>query len=139
MYFQDPASLGHDNAAVAASDPKDYHRKVTASANSSGAKVAERQNAIYALEPHDVLPVGLLTFSPVLNLFPGQHAVGGVTSALFLVPILRHIFTWLSVVSIDKKKLIKLLTTGFSPAICPGKHPSVARNVGLVVTPVLVL
>jgi 2-acylglycerol O-acyltransferase 2 len=76
--------------------------------------------AIFALEPHDVLPLSIFAFSDVIKGFKGHTCIGCVTSACFSVPLMRHVYTWVKAQSIDKKNLLKLLSEGFSPIICPG-------------------
>lgn len=49
-----------------------------------------------------------------------------MTSLLFDIPIIRHVYTWLSAASVDKKTLIKLNKKGISLNICPGGVREVA-------------
>eukprot|EP01038_Epipyxis_sp_PR26KG_P009544 gene9544-12855_t len=76
--------------------------------------------AIFALEPHDVLPLSIFAFNDDACGVKGHKCLGCLTSAAFSVPIMRHVYTWMRAVSIDKKNVTKLLTQGYSPVICPG-------------------
>lgn len=76
--------------------------------------------AIFAMEPHDVLPLSIFSFNDCLGAVKGHKCLGCVTSACFAVPIMRHIYTWVNAHSIDKKSLVKMLRSGISPVICPG-------------------
>lgn len=76
--------------------------------------------SIIALEPHDVLPLSIFAFNTVLKGLKGHNCLGCVTSACFQVPIMKHIYTWVNAVSVDKKTMIKALENGFSPVLCPG-------------------
>ncbi len=134
--------------------------------------VNETGPAIWTIEPHDVLPlgecitqllaqlsgadstayyllcmltcVGLFSMSDYLGYFPKHKMIGCLTSACFAVPGMKHIYTWASACSVDKKTLQNLLATGtfiltylccilmlkcfdvafyvagHSPTICPG-------------------
>ena len=83
-------------------------------------KIKTMGPAVFALEPHDVLPLSIFAFNDCLEGLPGQKCLGCVTSACFSVPIMRHIYTWVNAYSVDKKSLIKMLSTGISPVLCPG-------------------
>lgn len=76
--------------------------------------------ALFGLEPHDILPVGIFAFSDHLHTLPGHVVRGGLTSACFMVPGMRHVFTWGSAQSVDKKQIKKMLSKGISPCVCPG-------------------
>jgi hypothetical protein len=61
-----------------------------------------------------ILPFsGLFAFSDYLGYFPGHKMIGCLTSACFLVPGMKHVFTWASASSVEKKNLQKLLSTGW--------------------------
>lgn len=75
---------------------------------------------IFVLEPHDVLPVSIFAFCEYLKLIPGHKVIGCLTSACFAVPLMRHIFTWGTASSVDKKNIEKLLKNGYSVSLCPG-------------------
>lgn len=76
--------------------------------------------AIIALEPHDVLPLSIFAFNDVLNTVPGHKCLGCITSVCFSIPLMKHIYTWVNAVSVDKKNICRLIEKGISPIICPG-------------------
>ena len=42
--------------------------------------------ALFSMEPHDILPVSIFSFSGILNYFPGHNARGCLSSACFMLP-----------------------------------------------------
>lgn len=76
--------------------------------------------AIFAMEPHDILPLSFVAFNPYVRAIPGHTVWGGITSACFLVPFLKHVYSWVCAASVDKKSILSLLGEGCSPLICPG-------------------
>lgn len=76
--------------------------------------------AIFAMEPHDVLPLGIFSFNKSLNVLPSYELWGCITGACFKIPIMKHVYTWCSAVSVDKKSIKSMLRRGISPCICPG-------------------
>ena len=76
--------------------------------------------AIIAMEPHDVLPLSICGFSNCFQGMPGHRCVACVTSFCFLLPIMKHIYTWVQATSVDKKNVISFIKEGVSPVICPG-------------------
>lgn len=79
--------------------------------------------AIFALEPHDILPFGALAFSSALKRFPPGPISDStllVTSAIFATPFLKHTSTWLHGGPIDKTTFRRMLTRGKTAVIIPG-------------------
>eukprot|EP00981_Chlorochromonas_danica_P004403 scaffold879_cov170-Ochromonas_danica.AAC.18 len=76
--------------------------------------------AIFGLEPHGVLPLGICAFYPTQTGFANHRAQGCVTGICFKIPLMKHVYTWMSAASVDKKQLIRSLDRKFSPIICPG-------------------
>lgn len=74
--------------------------------------VNESGPAIWSIEPHDILPLGLFAMSDYLGYFPGHKMMGCLTSACFIVPGMKQVYTWASACSVDKKNIQKLLETG---------------------------
>jgi len=83
-------------------------------------EINKHKQVVYALEPHDVLPLSIFVFNDCLNTFPGQKCLGCVTGACFNVPLMRHMYTWVNATDVGKKNLLKLISNGISPVICPG-------------------
>ena len=75
---------------------------------------------IFILEPHDVLPISLFTMSHYLDLVKGHKCVGCVTGICFKLPLMKHVYSWVSATSVDGANVRKLMDTGHSPTICPG-------------------
>lgn len=75
---------------------------------------------IFALEPHDVLPVAMSAFHPSLDWIPGHSCVGLMTSAIFGLPGMKSVFSLLSAGSVDRKTFSALLRKGTSVCFCPG-------------------
>ena len=73
--------------------------------------------AVLAAEPHAVLPIGLIGLLSSDRL-PNAHL--GVTSAIFKVPLLRQVWSWLQLVPANKSDLTALLQAGRSIALVPG-------------------
>lgn len=76
--------------------------------------------AIIAVEPHDILPVGIFTFSEFLGYFPKHTLRSCMSSACFILPGMRQIYTWTMAQDADKNTLHKILKKKESPGICPG-------------------
>jgi hypothetical protein len=76
--------------------------------------------SIITIEPHDVLPVGLIAYSNAVHHFTGHIVRGALASACFSIPGMRHIYSWARATNIERKTLHKLLKTGQTVCICPG-------------------
>jgi hypothetical protein len=48
--------------------------------------------AMFAMEPHDILPVSIFSFSGILGYFPTHDCRGCLTSACFVVPGTDHCY-----------------------------------------------
>ena len=76
---------------------------------------------IYAFSPHDMLPFGVFAFNPILNRVPGgstMHCL--MTSAIFNIPFLKHVYTWVKAKPVDKKTFMGRLHKNKSFTFCPG-------------------
>ena len=83
-------------------------------------EINKYKQVLYALEPHDVLPLSIFVFNDNLNAFPGQKCLGCITGACFNIPLMRHMYTWVNATDVGKKNVLKLIADGISPVICPG-------------------
>jgi 2-acylglycerol O-acyltransferase 2 len=81
---------------------------------------------IFALEPHDVLPVSYFSFNDFFNALPGHSCRGTITSICFSTPLLKHMYTWVNAISVDKQSIVSHLKSGVSVIICPGGVTEVA-------------
>jgi hypothetical protein len=86
------------------------------------AAILSTKPALFALEPHDILPISIFALSEHLRTIPTHKLRGGLSSACFSIPGMRHIYTWASAVSVDKKMIRTLLSKGISVGLCPGKN-----------------
>lgn len=89
-------------------------------------KVEKSGPAIFLLEPHDVLPISICAFNTCLKGFGGHKCAGGLTSLCFKVPLMKHIYTWVEAMPVDKKDIIRAISNKESPVICPGGVQEVA-------------
>ncbi len=64
-----------------------------------------------------MLPLGLFAMSDYLGYFPGHKMIGCLTSACFVIPGMKHVYTWASACSVEKKSLQHLLATGKQPTV----------------------
>mmetsp|Transcript_7516 Transcript_7516/g.11358 ORF Transcript_7516/g.11358 Transcript_7516/m.11358 type:complete len:336 (-) Transcript_7516:24-1031(-) len=77
--------------------------------------------SIFAFEPHDVLPFSVFAFNKFLKRVPGPLAGKCLmTSAVFNVPFMKHVYTWVGGDPVDKKTFRKKLDRGESFTFCPG-------------------
>jgi diacylglycerol O-acyltransferase 2, plant len=78
---------------------------------------------VFGFEPHSVLAHDMLFLSPLSNNLPS--ALNGrtkilVSSAIFWCPIVRNLFWWVGLRSIEKKVMRGLLAKGTCTVLCPG-------------------
>lgn len=78
------------------------------------------KQALFALEPHDVLPLSIFAFNDICGGLKQRQTFGCITSVCFSIPLMKHIYTWVNAVSVDKKNMTKLLNQGKSLVVCPG-------------------
>lgn len=95
---------------------KYFGLKVTIEKNEKNEKKGEEVDStnskpcIFCLEPHDILPFSAMAFSPALSQIPGHNnCVSMVTSAIFSIPFLRQVFTWIHCYPASKEFFIKKL------------------------------
>lgn len=81
---------------------------------------------MFASEPHDILPLSMVSFGYTLRALGTQKCIGCVSSACFSIPFMRHIWTWTSAASASRRTILGLLNQGSSPVICPGGAREVA-------------
>lgn len=83
--------------------------------------------AIFTLEPHGILPMSIIAFHPINDKVHGHKLASGMTSAVFQIPFMRHIYTWVRGESVDKDNLLRRIKNGYSPVFCPGGVQEVAN------------
>ena len=82
--------------------------------------VANSGPAMFVLEPHGVMPLGIMALTDYVGANKGHKNVGCVTGAAFYAPILKQMFTWNGAESCDRDNVLRLMKEGWSPTICPG-------------------
>jgi 2-acylglycerol O-acyltransferase 2 len=82
--------------------------------------VQESGPGIFNIEPHDVMPLALFCFSDYLGHNTGHKNVGCLSGICFLIPLMKHVYTWASAQSVSKSNVKRLMDQGYSPTICPG-------------------
>lgn len=78
---------------------------------------------LIGLEPHSVLPVSVVAFFDGGALPPSLEArprAALASSAIFRVPLVRHLWSWLGLQSVDRRTLRRLLEEGNIPILIPG-------------------
>lgn len=78
---------------------------------------------IFAFNPHDMLPFPVIAFNTALNRLPGKigkECAGLMTGAIFNIPLLRHVYSWVRGLPVDKKTFLGRLHKGESFAFSPG-------------------
>ena len=69
------------------------------------------------------LPYAVFAFNPVLRRLPGKIGEDGaclMTSAIFSIPLLRHVYSWVKGLPVDKRTFLGRLHKGESFAFTPG-------------------
>jgi len=78
---------------------------------------------IFACEPHDLLPYSIFCFHPCLKVLPGRVGETNaalMTSAVFKIPIIKQVYTWVKGAPVDKHTFLTRLQNGESLAFVPG-------------------
>lgn len=78
------------------------------------------QTYLFAVEPHSVLPIGILALCNYTGYLPIEKLKALASSAVFFTPILRNIWSWLGLVPVSKKVLSDSLRNGYSCILVPG-------------------
>lgn len=82
--------------------------------------INDAKTCLFSLEPHDVLPVSIFWGSDYIGVFPKLKSIGCMSNAVFNIPIMRHVYTWMSASSADRKNCEKLFAKGYSLTVNPG-------------------
>mmetsp|Transcript_3532 Transcript_3532/g.5225 ORF Transcript_3532/g.5225 Transcript_3532/m.5225 type:complete len:340 (+) Transcript_3532:76-1095(+) len=81
------------------------------------------KTAIFACEPHDIIPYPVFVFNPSLNILPGrigETASVLMTGTIFKLPIMKHVYSWLGGNPVDKKTFRHRLARNETNAFVPG-------------------
>lgn len=83
----------------------------------------EGKTVIFAVEPHDILPYGVFVFNSVFGFLPGRMGETArvlMTGAIFQLPIIKHVYTWVGGLPVDKKTFRSRLAKNECVAFVPG-------------------
>lgn len=78
---------------------------------------------IFAFNPHDMLPYSIFAFGSSLRRLPGtigEDTRALMSSAIFNIPFIRQIYSWVGGLSVDKRTFLGRLNNGQSFAFSPG-------------------
>ena len=78
---------------------------------------------IVAYEPHSLLPLGFIAFVTESGLLPKNMAARWYvcgTSAIFRVPILKHLWGWSQTRAVSKGVMADIIKKGATAVVCPG-------------------
>eukprot|EP00850_Spirogloea_muscicola_P010383 SM000061S19210 [mRNA] locus=s61:94751:96513:- [translate_table: standard] len=78
------------------------------------------QNYVLAVEPHSILPVGLLGICSHAGHTPFKKTIALASSAIFYTPIVRHLWSWMGLAPATKSTFARLLRDGYTVSLVPG-------------------
>lgn len=89
-------------------------------------KLNKAKLCFFGLEPHDILPIGIFSLSKYIGAFGNRSIIGSMTSIVFKIPLIKHVYTWVDAIPANKIALTKALQNGDSCMLCPGGVKEVA-------------
>lgn len=94
------------------------HEETRKVCDAKGAKV------VMGLEPHSVLPISVIAFHDGMKQLPREldkpNRAALASSAIFRVPLVKHLWSWLGLQSVDKRNMRRLLDEDNSVLLIPG-------------------
>ncbi|GAQ78598.1 2-acylglycerol O-acyltransferase 2 [Klebsormidium nitens] len=79
-----------------------------------------KRSYVVAVEPHSVLPLGIMEFASVLDVMPFQDKRVLASSAVYAVPFVRHIWSWMGMAPVGRREFKRLLDQGTTCVLVPG-------------------
>lgn len=85
------------------------------------AELPKTQNVIFAEYPHGAFPMGaFLACKAVVNMIPGHKVFALAASAVFYVPLYKHVMRWIGCLPASRQNLTKLLKEGSVAVVMGG-------------------
>ncbi|KAG0614907.1 hypothetical protein M758_5G000200 [Ceratodon purpureus] len=78
------------------------------------------QAHVIVAEPHSVLPLGIIAFTPQIGVFPIPKIRALSSKAIFMSPGVREIWTWMGAAPVTRESFTELLRKRISCIIVPG-------------------
>ncbi|GAQ87651.1 Diacylglycerol acyltransferase 2 [Klebsormidium nitens] len=75
---------------------------------------------VIALEPHSIFPIGVVAMTRQAGRMPLQKMKCLASSAIWCIPWVRHLWSWLGLTPASRQNFRKLLSEGYSTVLIPG-------------------